>query len=177
MSPTVPAAEKGWTQWCDAGSPFCRCCSRSSSVLLAGSCQIAPSAFLHCCYLETPQDVKKETPLFALLHCVSFCPWRFCCLTWYKSWRDHFLCCTLNFVFTALLLFLQRVACGPAAACLRWLTWAVHTKASTANEDGSAGIHTAAALLLSALLTSAPIKTSSVAYVTGFTLSKRWLSF
>lgn len=121
MSPTVPAAEKGWTQPCDAGSPFCHCCSHSSSMLLAGSCQIAPSAFLHSWYLETPQDVKKEAPLSTLLHCVSFCPWRFCCLTWYKSWRDHFLCCTLNFVVTALL-FLQRVACGSAAACLRWLT-------------------------------------------------------
>lgn len=152
MSPAVPAAEKGWTRCCDAGSPSCHCCSHSSSLLLAGSCQIAPSAFLLSWYLETPQDVKKETPL--LLHCVAFCLWRFCCLTWCKGWCDHFLCCTLNSVFTALCS--QRVACGPTTGCLCWFRMGWSHKSSAANEDASAGIHAAAALLLSALAASAP---------------------
>lgn len=140
MSPAVPAAEKGWAQCCDAGSPFCPCCSLSSSVLLAGSCQRAPSAFLHPWDLQTPQDVKKEKPLF------PFCLWRFCCLTWYEGWCDHFLCCALNFVsqHSSSHQGLHVAPLQPA-----WLRVGCSHKGSTAGGDGSAGIHTAAALLLS----------------------------
>lgn len=72
---------------------------------------------------------KREMPVFVLLHSVSFCLWWFCCLTWYKSWLEYFLLCTLNLVFHSSCYKELHMALLKSACAGSWS--AIYTKVST----------------------------------------------
>lgn len=81
--------------------------------------------------------LTKRHHFFALLHCVAFCLWQFCCLTRCKGLALPFSVLHSKFCFHSTTPHLTKDVAPLQPACAG-SGWAVHTKASTADADGSA---------------------------------------